>query len=116
MFHSDGEWRFPTHIGTAEELAKLLTEMTWTPCKAFECAGYIYLNDSTSPDGAQEYAVLKRCGDGFIQVESITFSWCTPERALELIRKVSAGECDHQAWSVDPTIDDTPEHTCGLCI
>jgi len=46
-------------------------------------------------DGAGEYAVIKRLEDGtFLQVESITFSWCTTEKALEHIHKCLAGEFD----------------------
>jgi len=41
------------------------------------------LNDSTGPDGAQEYAAVD--ADTGEQIESITFSWCTPVEARERI-------------------------------
>ena len=47
---------------------------------------YLFLNDATSGDGAQEYGAIKRLPDTWLQVESITFSWCTYESALALSR------------------------------
>jgi hypothetical protein len=94
-------WSLST-VETAEELAEKLTEMTWCGCSAFQVRGtpYLYLNDSSSADGAQEYAVLKPDGDDFVQVESITFSWCTSEKALEYIRRISAGEFDNASYAL----------------
>lgn len=82
---------------SAEELAEALTEHTWCGCAAFRLrdSAYLFLNDSFSADGAQEYAVLKPDGEEFVQVESITFSWCTREKALEYIRRIVAGEFDN---------------------
>jgi hypothetical protein len=78
-------------IPTAEELAQKLTEMTWVLCQAFELDGLLFVNDSTSEDGAQEYAVFR----GDEQVESVTFGWCDEARALELIRQLQAGANEH---------------------
>jgi hypothetical protein len=58
----------------------------------------VFLNDATSEDGAQEYGALKVTGEGrFVQVESITFSWCSQERALEHIGAVIGGKYDRDA-------------------
>ncbi len=56
MFHERRVWSV-SPVASAEELAKKLTEMIWCCCNAFELGGYLWLNDSTCPDGAQEYAV-----------------------------------------------------------
>ena len=66
--------------------------MTWCGCDAFELSGYLFLNDSTSADGAQEFAAMKREGtDGsMVQIESITFSWCNYDEALSIIQRVVA--------------------------
>lgn len=116
MFHSKRTWGPPARVETAEELAEKLTEHTWTLCTAFENAGYLYLNDATSGDGAGEFAVLKRLPDGtFLEVASITFSWCTREKALRYIQDVAAGKFDEEGRPVRPRIDDTPGHRCDFC-
>jgi hypothetical protein len=60
-----------------EFLAKKLFEMTWCCCNGFDCQGLRVLNDSTSPDGAQEYAIFKKVpgSDRWEQIESLTVSW-----------------------------------------
>jgi hypothetical protein len=62
------------------ELANKLVNYSWTLCTGFRCKGFLFLNDATSEDGAQEYAVIRE-GDS-VQVESITFSWCSLEEAI----------------------------------
>lgn len=105
------------HITDAEsvdDLCEKLTQHTWTLCTGFrlraEGQTLLFLNDSTSEDGAQEYAVL--AGDH--QVESITFGWCTPERAGELVRQVLDGHVVNMA-SFEPQLDEAPNHVCRLC-
>ena len=63
---------------------------------AFELHGYLFANDSTCADGAQEYAVLRTSvdNDSLKEIESITFSWCSERRALELIHQVCSGDSD----------------------
>lgn len=118
MWHRTRVWN-PHPVESAEVLAKKLTDVTWTGCTAFELGGYLFLNDATSGDGAQEFAVVKRLPDGSCeQIESITFSWCTYERALELIRRTLAGEFDQVDWRkpVSPTLESNEEHgRCYLC-
>jgi hypothetical protein len=77
--------------------------------------GYLFLNDATCPDGAQEYAVVKERTGG--QVESITFSWCTYYRALELICEIVAGRYDNERFWILPSerIDTNPNHRCPAC-
>ena len=79
MLHPNRNWCV-TELSTAEELASKLTAMTWCCCNGFSVRGhseYLWLNDATSADGAQEYAVIKRHGKQGqpMQIESITFSW-----------------------------------------
>lgn len=56
MLHKNRRWCV-TPVASAEELAEKLTEMTWCGCSGFRLGGYLWLNDATSPDGAQEFAV-----------------------------------------------------------
>lgn len=97
MLHEEGHW-LVSPVESPEELAIKLTERPRILCTGFSLKGYLFLNDSTSVDGAQEYAVIKSLPDGgYVQVESITFSWCTTENALELIRELISGGFDEKA-------------------
>lgn len=69
MMHKNRVFRVAT-VESAEDLARKLTDMTWTPCSGFELEGLLFLNDSFSRDGAGEWAVFR---DGE-QIETITFS------------------------------------------
>jgi hypothetical protein len=90
-------------VTTPEELAEKLTQHIWSGCVGFSLSGYLFLNDSTSPDGAQEFAVLKDNRHELpVQVESITFGWCSEEKALDYIKRTIAGEYDSQAWPILP--------------
>jgi hypothetical protein len=87
-------------VATAEELAEKLTNHTWCGCNGFRWNGLLFLNDSTGPDGAQEYAVMRRI-DGtasdspfpciqtheYEQVESVTFGWMTYAEALDWLQR-----------------------------
>jgi len=98
----------------------MLSEMTWCCCKAFSVRGdpqYVWVNDSTSSDRLQEYGVLKRdCPDGKImQIESITFSWCDLDQALEFIQRTLAGKDDNNSFvcEIHPHLQTPLEH--GKC-
>lgn len=96
MWHSKRYWSLSL-AESAERLAHQLTEFTWTGCQAMQLGQYLLANDATSPDGAQEYGVLRQDPNDasrLIQIESITFSWCTEEQALELLQAMLRGEFD----------------------
>ena len=116
MMHDNRRW-VVTPVESAEDLVRKLTEHTWTCCTAFALGGYLWLNDATCPDGAQEYATIKRCGRNGkpLQVESITFSWCDCRAALRYIRRTLRGEDDDNdfAFEVSPTLETPDEH--GRC-
>jgi len=113
-FHKNRRWAI-VEVATAEELAEKLTEHDWTACTGFEHGGYLFLNDSTSADGAQEYAVVRR--SDLRQIESITFGWCTRLEALHYIQRTVAGEFTEELGSVAPERLETPaaHGTCGRC-
>ena len=119
MFHHRRVWCVAP-VASAEELAKKLTEITWCLCNAFEIGGYLWLNDSTSPDSAQEFAVLKKDGGNGkpVQIESITFSWCDEATALAFIRSTLDGYDDENEFrkEVDPVLQSPAEHgRCAHC-
>jgi hypothetical protein len=86
--HDRRRWTV-AEVATVEELAAKLTEMTWCVCNGFVVHGHedvVFLNDATGGDGAQEYAVCRREGQSWYQIESITFSWCNRGQAIGYIR------------------------------
>jgi hypothetical protein len=119
MLHRKRLWSV-SPVAFAEELAEKLTEHTWTCCQAFELDGYVFASDATCGDGAQEYAVFRRDDNSgeFVQIESITFSWCSQEKALELIRRITTGEfdaCEYGRVSSERLQTPAEHGTCHLC-
>jgi len=105
-------------VETADDLAEKLTAHTWTLCTAFRLHDYLFLNDSTGEDGAQEYAVVKAAADDgpALQVESITFGWCDRAKALDYIRRTLAGEFDAAGRPLTPRLETPDQHErCGHC-
>lgn len=91
-------------VTSAEELARKLTETTWTLCTGFYVVGhedYLFVNDSTHEDGAQEFAVLKgKIGsEEFTQLESITFSWARLDQACEFVQAAISGRMDDSEFA-----------------
>ncbi len=120
MLHRSRFWSV-VDVAVAEALAYKLTQQTWTGCTAFRLGTYVYTNDATGPDGAQEYAVLRSFtrSDLLVQVETITFSWCSEDRALALIQQINANEFDSQLLAKVPAIrfQTAAEHgSCHLCV
>jgi hypothetical protein len=124
MMHNKRRWCLSI-VETAEELAEKLTQHTWTLCTAFSVRGHedvVFLNDATSENGAQEYAVMLWCTfiEGQrtgVQIESVTFSWCSQAEALEIIRPLLTHEDDSViAVEVYPVIQTPEQHgRCHLC-
>lgn len=106
-------------VATTDEMARMLTEQTWSLCSAFVVSGherYFLLNDATHEDGAGEYAVVKQLDDGkYHQVESITFSWCDQRKAQLYIENSLDGWFDEADFVilVNPTIQTIEQH--GRC-
>jgi len=106
--------RVVIEVESAVVLAEKLTQHTWCGCNGFRLGGYLFLNDSTSPDGAQEFAVVRE--SDMRQVESITFSWCRQDEAQKYIERSIAGEFDHVMNSpVDRNTIQSPEEHGHCC-
>jgi hypothetical protein len=120
MLHYDRVWQV-SEVPSAEDLARMLTEQSWTLCSAFYVAGYpdyLFLNDAISENGAAEYGVVKHDSDSmtYQQIESITFSWISQEKALDYIRQALAGQMDAGAWPVEVHLETAQRHgRCHLC-
>jgi hypothetical protein len=88
--HKQRVWNEPVEV-TLEEFADKVTRYTWTTCSAWRVGEYVFLNDATSGDGAQEYAVLIADPDrpgGWLQVESWTCSWMEPREVVSYFAKL----------------------------
>lgn len=117
MVHKDRVFAVK-EVDTLEELAELLSNYSWTLCTGFKYNGLLFLNDSFSEGGPQEYAVLKQTNPDtgeYVQIESLTVSWCTPEKIIEHIKqalnfKLSFGE------PFIPKLDFSQNHRCHLCV
>ena len=117
MLHSKRLWSI-TPAENADCLAKQLTQYTWCGCSGFRLGNYVFVNDTTCADGAQEFGVLREQADGFIQIESLTFSWMAEKDARTIIRRVLAGEFDNEQYGmVDASRLQTPEQhgRCHQC-
>lgn len=118
MLHSKRVWSVAP-AESAEWLAEKLTQHTWCGCNGFSLGGYLFVNDATCADGAQEYGVLRRWDDHYEQIESLTFSWMNEAMALDIIRRVLSGEFDEERYGlVEASRIQTPqEHgRCHLCM
>jgi hypothetical protein len=96
-------------VGTPDDLAQRLKEMTLCLCAAFQCGDLLLVNDSTSEDGAQEYAAIR----GGRLIDSITVSWC---QLGDLVRIL--GELHARAggdYGPAPVRLDHPAGPCAFC-
>ncbi len=97
-------------------LSETLTQYTWTLCTAFklvpapDAEPLLFLNDSFSENGAQEYAVVR----GGRQIESITFSWCSREQAYNSIAYLVRGGSEEYGL-VEMHLEPADTHLCTLC-
>ena len=124
MMHTSRRWVLNS-VATIEELARILTQSTWTLCSGFYVEGhpYLFLNDATHEDGAAEFGIAKVLGPSeWLQVETITFSWCDEPKAAGYIRAALAGDFDVSdfARKIDLAgrLDTPEEHRkrhCHLC-
>jgi hypothetical protein len=116
MIHTKREWTVDD-VETAEELALKLTQYVWTGCTGFRLtdADLLFLNDSFSADGAQEYAVVVESTGR--QVESVTFGWMSEARALALLRRYLAEKPDEPFGTIDSSRWQPAAHPerCHLC-
>jgi hypothetical protein len=122
MFHDNRTWQI-AEVASAEQLARMITESTWALCNGFYVAGhpdYLFLNDATHEYAAGECGVIKGGlgADAHLQIESMTPSWCTYEKALAYIREVLAGDRDGRGFArtVKLSLETPAQHgTCPYC-
>jgi hypothetical protein len=117
MTHSKRRWTVGD-VETPEELAHKLTQYTWTGCRAFRLvgSGLLFLNDSFSEDGAQEYGVVIESTRR--QVESVTFGWMSEARARDLLLLYLTEPPAEDCGQVDPSrwAPDAHPERCFMCV
>jgi hypothetical protein len=116
VIHHNRVFKVGEVVTDVARLAESLTQHTWTLCTGFQLITgpdtppLLFLNDSFSENGAQEYAVIRNSR----QIESITFSWCSRAEAHNLIVWLAqGGGGDYGA--VDVHLDPAENHRCHLC-
>lgn len=104
-------------VDAAYQLADWLTQMTWCGCNGFEYNGYLFLNDSTSPDGAQEYAIYRILNNGqHKKTESVTFGWMSYQEAVTWIKtRLTKDDAFPTINATVINLDDNPAHRCFMC-
>ena len=113
MLHTQRVWTL-TVVGPSQ-LAHRLKNHSWCLCTGFRCEGLLWLNDSTSEDAIQEYAVV-RTSDR-IQLDSVTVGWCDKENIEKYQHEFSAPDAvPLMGWKLkDDSIDCSEEHRCARC-
>lgn len=121
MMHSTRTHRV-SDVAELRELAEKLATRVWPLCTGFRHGWLLLLNDATSEDGAQEYAVFHE-GSGR-QIESLTCAYTDSEKLVETIQEILAGknEIAQKALALGdadqgkrPKLDKNVQHTCRFC-
>lgn len=87
---------------------------TWTLCTGFALADYLFLNDSSSEEAIQEYAIVKRParkGEPFRHL--LSFEWCDYQTAFAYISLALHGDLDAGGKIVKVAVQTTARH--GFC-
>ena len=122
MLHTKRRWCVFDRSGL-EEFTEELTNRTWVLCNGIRWRGLLILNDATSEDALQEYAVINEKSGH--QIESLTVSWMSADKLYATLAAIEAGNWDLvmvTEWTdqKDPRerIETPEQHTervCALC-
>lgn len=89
-----------------------LVENTWCLCNGFRYQHLLFLNDSFSVNGAQEFAVFDE-RDGK-EIDSLTVSWMSKDELTQAIARLLKTEHQESAKHKMPSIVH-PEGSCMHC-
>lgn len=103
-----------------DQLAERLQSITHTSCSGYRWRGLLILNDATSENGAQEYAIVREATSR--QIESLTCSWYADPvdlaRTLEHLAADTHWEGGENARGNSNAVTthlDHPAEPCRLC-
>ena len=109
MIHDKRRFGIVT-VANVGQLVEALKEHSWTLCTGFALQEILFLNDSFSEDGTQEYAVV-RAGR---QIESLTVSWMSrAELHNDIDWLVRGGGGDY--GPVEAPTEPMDDHSCPRC-
>ena len=97
-------------VESVGQLVADLKEQSWTLCTGFALQNLLFLNDSFSENGAQEYAVVRNGR----QIESLTVSWMSRAEAhndIDWLVRGGGGDYGPVEVQTEPMDD----HRCPLC-
>ena len=112
MIHKDRVFGVK-YISDIKTLANQLFHYTWTGCTGYQLGDYLFLNDSLTPYGEQEFAVFRITNLDYIQIESITV-WTSNVEHLEGILSQSI-KSRMNLGTYKLKLEDVLEHCCDLC-
>ncbi len=112
MIHTDRVFGVMA-IPNISTLANQLFHYTWTGCTGYQLGDYLFLNDSFTPYGAQEFAVFRITDLDYVQIESITI-WTSNEEHLEGVLSQSM-QSGMNLGTHQLLLEDVSEHRCYLC-
>jgi len=123
MYHTKRRWCVFDRDDLAEFVQEIAGGRTWVLCNGIRWRGLLILNDATSEDALQEYAVINEKSG--IQVESLTVSWMKPEELAKTLTEIADGKwglvmVENWTDQKDPRerIETPEEHgarRCSLC-
>lgn len=119
MLHTERQFAV-REVETLDELVVELATKDWCCCCAFRWGRWLFCNDSTGPDGAQEYGLFDMEMTPPRQVETFTIGWMKPERFRELVGALPEG-LSAEVWeSFDgglPKLEPAEQHEpCQHCM
>lgn len=85
MLHKRRVWTI-AQAESPEWLAAELTACTYCCCNGFRIGGYLFVNDATCADGAQEYAVLRSQGGARNCAINGAITACSMQRRIKAWR------------------------------
>lgn len=109
------DWNIKTYTDLDELCKELCRDITWTLCTGFRWQNVVLVNDSFSEDSLQEFAMViveEGKAEGK-QLDSITVSWCKPDRLAEIIRDAINGKYETSYGTVELGVH---EGECDLCM
>jgi hypothetical protein len=109
MIHASRRFHL-IEVDSVGQLVDDFKKCTWTLYTGFAFQGLLFLNESCSEDGAQEYAVVR---DGQ-QIASLTVAWMSRAELHKTIDALLQGR-DVDYGPVHSVIDHAEDHHCPLC-
>lgn len=102
------------NAGTLDVLAFNLRFRFQPLCVVFFHEGLYFFNDSANSKSVQEFAVVKKSGQSWLQVDTLAVGLMGVDELKEYLLRLYSG---HEEFSAEvfPRISDGDGHDCELC-